>query len=486
MSVPGGMMESLAMLQSALTAATPEVTMPEVVGTVQNPMQMAGMSSAMGGSGSARAGAAAADLLGGMAQPRRGRGGGIAPTKNELELALLGGNLPTTPEQYEARDQYVEAAAQYENSRTSRFGRTNLGKMESLYDLFRGKGARKDMVEARNNLHQVNEARAIEHQQSMVAKEMERREKYVNDVRPLLAYTNPNLPHQALEGLAVQAAAQNMPIEKLLPEGAPQPVAEEYLGPSGETMVRFRNPVNGAIMTSENYKPYIKKAPTGKPTDTTWVTQTMEDGSTVKVQYASQPGPDGEYPMIGQPIPITPPTPEGEDLKTMASMGGEQRKMLGLTTSAGKLYAQAVPLLLSSNGEFDNLTPFKYGSEARAAYKDMWSGVFDLLRAETGAAITDSEVERDVDRYVPTATDSDVTARAKLRRLWMKIDTQHTASTSGYKEIPPELGLPDVNSITWAVDQLAPEAVEQEMAKLDLDEQYEKAMRKARAAAGEG
>jgi hypothetical protein len=477
MSVPGGMMQSLQMLQAALTAATPEVTMPEVIGTPTAPMGIS--ATGMGGTTSARAG----DVLGSMIG-NRGRGGGIEPTKNELELALLGGNLPTTPEQYDARDQYVEAAARYQHSRDSRFGNTNLGRMESLYDMFRGKKARENMVEARNNLHQVNEARAIEHQQSMVAKEMQRREEYVKNVMPLLAYNNPELPQQALMGMAVQAAAQNMPIEKILPEGVPQPVAEEYAGPNGETMVRFRNPENGAIMTGENYKPFIKKMPSGKPEDTMWVTQTLQDGSEVKTQYGSSPGPDGGYPILGQ-IQTKPPTPEGANLKDMSAMPAEQRTKLGLYKSAADLYAKSVPMLIDSEGRFNNLTPYKFGTEARASYKDMWSAVFDILRAETGAAITDSEVSRDVDRYVPTATDSDILARAKLQRLQGKLTTQYAAQSSGYKDIPPELGIPDLSSIKWAVDNLAPESVAEEMARLELDERYENALRKARAQAGE-
>jgi hypothetical protein len=435
MSVPGGMMESLAMLQSALTAATPEVTMPEVVGTVQNPMQMAGMSSAMGGSGSARAGAAAADLLGGMAQPRRGRGGGIAPTKNELELALLGGNLPTTPEQYEARDQYVEAAAQYENSRTSRFGRTNLGKMESLYDLFRGKGARKDMVEARNNLHQVNEARAIEHQQSMVAKEMERREKYVNDVRPLLAYTNPNLPHQALEGLAVQAAAQNMPIEKLLPEGAPQPVAEEYAGPSGETMVRFRNPVNGAIMTSENYKPYVKEGPSDKTTgqkNTTALTYDEEG-----VEYRTTYGPPDDSGVL--PIVAQMPTGKNMNTKPFVEMSPETRKYAGMVGNISSNVAQALPHMFSPEGNWRSVATQEPNSRAKAEYENYRTAIIQSIRPESGAAVPPEEQETAFRNYLPLPTDGDVTAQMKVQKFAKYQQRMHDVFFQGYTGVPETL-----------------------------------------------
>lgn len=459
MSVPQGAMQSLMMLQAALTAAQPGVTDVTVHGQSQMPGQQPGG----GGNSAANMGA----MAGGLTKDLMS-GGGINPTKNELELAMMGGTLGLPGELQAAQDEYMENAAQYQNTKQRRF-RGALGGAEAIYDLVMSKKTRKDMLESRGKLQTETVKYKQLQQQQMVDQEMKRREEYVKNALPLIMYNEPNLPHQAALAMATQAAAQNMPIDKLMPEGAPPPVAEKYIDETtGAEMTRFRNPVNGAIMTSENYKPFMSKGPTetSKASGNHWMKEVAPDGAEYNVLYAPFDQATGQMPELTR-VMTKPAAPVGEDVeppKQMAAMAGEQRNKLGLTATAATNFTQSVPLLFDETGDFYESSAIP-GTAARNNLVTLHSGVSEMLRAETGAQKSDEEIAEMAWRFVPHWTDSDITARAKVERLWTKIRTQHAAFTDGYdmKSMDPSLWLPEA-TLPWEMSEdLAVEIADQDL-----------------------
>lgn len=57
------------------------------------------------------------------------------------------------------------------------------------------------------------------------------------------------------------------------------------------------------------------------------------------------------------------------------------------------------------------------GSTGRMAYSKVYNAIEARLRAESGAAVPDTEVKRMADRFVPSPLDNDATIRDKVQRL---------------------------------------------------------------------
>ena len=179
---PANQMQSLQMLQAALTAAQPQVTQPTMAGQQQ---QQGGQYPAGGGGGNevARLGAMVSNVMGG-GRGNRG-GGGINPTKNELELATLGGTEPLSQALLDAQNEYGMDRRTYEQTQQQRFStQSGIGRSEQLFDLFRGKRAFKNMQESRNAYQVEAQDYQISQQKRILAAEMQRREEYVKNALP--------------------------------------------------------------------------------------------------------------------------------------------------------------------------------------------------------------------------------------------------------------------------------------------------------------
>lgn len=87
-----------------------------------------------------------------------------------------------------------------------------------------------------------------------------------------------------------------------------------------------------------------------------------------------------------------------------------------------KSFNNFTQLLIDGNGEIDRglilaMDTNAPGTNGRQANAEILNSVEARLRAESGAAVPDSEVKRAAKRFIPTSLDNDATIRAKLSNL---------------------------------------------------------------------
>ena len=120
----------------------------------------------------------------------------------------------------------------------------------------------------------------------------------------------------------------------------------------------------------------------------------------------------------------------GSGGKDYASVGAEAKVKIGLIENTANLFNRAIPVLFD-NGKFRNAQALVPKSEVRIALDDLREGLQSMLRAVSGAAIPDTEIEREVDSMMPSATDTDAQARAKIDRAYGKVQSLWEAMTEG-------------------------------------------------------
>jgi hypothetical protein len=121
---------------------------------------------------------------------------------------------------------------------------------------------------------------------------------------------------------------------------------------------------------------------------------------------------------------------KGSDAKGYGSVGAEAKVKIGLIANTANLFNRAIPVLFDGN-EFRNSQALVPKSEVRIALDDLREGLQSMLRAVSGAAIPDSEIEREVESMMPSATDTDARARAKIDRAYGKVQSLWAAMTEG-------------------------------------------------------
>ena len=431
-------MQSLQMLQAALTAAQPQVTQPTMVG---QPQQGSQYPAGGGGNETARLGAMVSSVIGGG---RGNRGGGINPTKNELELATLGGTEPLSQALLDAQNEYGMDRRTYEQTQQQRFStQSGIGRSEQLFDLFRGKRAFKNMQESRNAYQVEAQDYQISQQKRILAAEMQRREDYVKNALPQYVANNPGVNHQAAVAFLTQAAAQNMPMEKILPNGPVQPTPETYIdtdpnSPSYQSeMTRFRAP-NGQIMTGDKWEPFVSKGPTAKTTgEKTTKGKHYADGVEFDVTYGA-PDATGALPILAMN-----PTGKNVDEKPFVQMSPENRKYGSMVANATNLVAQALPLLFDENGNWNSLEAITPMSKTKAALLAYKNAIRMSIRPESGAAVPESEVIAAEEMYLPKVTDSDFIAQSKVQRFAEYQKRMYNGMFDGFTGVPENLGFVD-------------------------------------------
>ena len=138
--------------------------------------------------------------------------------------------------------------------------------------------------------------------------------------------------------------------------------------------------------------------------------------------------------QISKAAPVT-----GAETKSFSKMAAENRVKLGLIANAAKLKANAEQHLFDERGAYNNAAAMVPGSKAKIALADVKEALMNMLRTESGAAITDEELSRQVDAMLPNASDFNETATGKWRRIDSKIQSMHSALSGGFTDIPPEL-----------------------------------------------
>ena len=461
-------MQTLQMLQAALMSAAPQVTQSEMLGA--GPVA--------GKGGPAAAGASVGNMLQGQMIGGKRVQGGINPVKNEVLLATMGGTEPLSQALLDAQDQYGLDKRTYDQASTQRFSRqSGLGRGEMLYDLFRGKKAFKDMQESRNNLQTEAQDYQIAQQKRILGAEMERRKEYVKNALPQYIANNPNVSHQAAIGFLTEAAKQNMPMEKILPDGPVLPVKEEFLGPGGNKMQRWRNPQNGAIMTGEQWQPFVVAGPTDKTkgSETKWVTSYDEDGNEFQQQYGP-PDANGS-PQILQTIA----TGKNIETKPFSAMPEPNRKYGSMVANTTAIIAQALPVLFDEQGNWKGIKAQVPMSEEKAALLAYKNAVLQSIRPESGAAVPPEEVKKANELYLPDWNDSDLIAQSKVQRFATYQKRMYNAMFEGYRDIPENLGYTDYTQpwMDTPVAQVAEEVNVLEEVDAELEAEFQAALERA-------
>ncbi len=135
-------------------------------------------------------------------------------------------------------------------------------------------------------------------------------------------------------------------------------------------------------------------------------------------------------------------TGEGSPNAPVSKLGSENRVKLGLIKNAGDLMARAVPQMFEGD-KFRNTALITPKSEVGIAAKDLRESLQSMLRAVSGAAIPETEIEREVDSMLPSVTDTDRQARQKINRAANKIQTLYDSLSAGY-ELPDQMRLPEI------------------------------------------
>jgi hypothetical protein len=424
-----------------------------------------------------------------------GSGGSVAPPTlptttpvNPQQAAIKkAGQGLQTKQQMAARSQrssnlndaqaaYQDAMGSYARTQTQKFrpGSKAHG-MESLYDAIASPFARKKAQKARDAYQDMalsNEQADLQQAQDL---ELQRRAKYVENVTPYIQEMNPGMTEQDVSAVAMQAAIQNTPVDKFIKERVESPPVKETFIHSGAQWTRFRNPETGAVLTDPQYSPYQSGLPNKKTTgaDSKWV-PTVIDGEEVLIEYAA-PDKDGKRAVIGEPIYTGKQIDDGG--KSIQDMSGENKKFAPIIANTTSLVASALPHMFSENGNWNSEIIMSFNTPERAAYKDYETAVIQSLRPESGATITETEIETHKNLYLPNIWDGDVTAQAKVKRFAEYQGKVYTTLFTGYNDLQdhPELGYTDA-IFPWeqtAPAQAAEVMIEQEDA---LEAEFQAAM----------
>ena len=122
---------------------------------------------------------------------------------------------------------------------------------------------------------------------------------------------------------------------------------------------------------------------------------------------------------------------EGEQLKAMADMPSEQRTKLGLLVGGTQLMNENLPRIFDENGSYD-VSIFVPGTEGNRAMLGIRRAMINTLRAASGAAIPESEIEREVEQYVPQPGDKDEKARARIEAFTTDVNNRTGLFTEGF------------------------------------------------------
>jgi hypothetical protein len=190
---------------------------------------------------------------------------------------------------------------------------------------------------------------------------------------------------------------------EILPSGKSPGGLKQIMTPEGPRWVREDDAIGQAPVTRQG------------------MNVTLPDGTTM-----SMGGVDGGYkvPMgfryrdPANPATGVEPVPGGPG-DTMSAGDAAKTQMLQQGISDVDAFAG---MLIRPNGAIDRellvtMTGKVPGTAGRMAYSKVFNAIEARLRAESGAAVPDTEVKRMADRFVPSPFDNDATIRDKVQRL---------------------------------------------------------------------
>lgn len=267
---------------------------------------------------------------------------------------------------------------------------------------------------------------------------------------------------QAMQAREQQAAEQRARQAALLaitatPEGQGQPMlqrnpaaAAQQLIAAGDLegglnlMKTFGAADIGAVSPS-SYTPasIAKYAQTGNYNDLVPVERTplVQIGGDYKIPAGFKPNPAAGQPGEPDVMPIT-GGPEGrktpEQAGKLALLAGAKEAVPTVRNAIINPETGAIDRVLISTMQAN--APFTQGRVVRAQILDAMEA---KLRAESGAAVPKTEVERAAERFMPSPLDSDEGVADKLNRLQKFMDTAlEIADPELYKRLSAEIAAP--------------------------------------------
>jgi hypothetical protein len=201
-------------------------------------------------------------------------------------------------------------------------------------------------------------------------------------------------------------------------------------------MFQDKQVMNDYILTGEINRPEPAKAE--KPD---FINVEDVDGSKHRVPVDPNTGKP-----VGDRVQTKPPEPE-EGLEPISGMGSELKTKFALAKNAKEMFEKAVPVMFEGD-EFRNVKAALPRGEVARAMKDYRAGLYNVIRYESGAAIPETEVEREVDTFMPSALDTDAEAMAKVERARNKIYNFYDVSSAGYdtSELDRDASVPTFNT----------------------------------------
>lgn len=390
-----------------------------------------------------------------------------------------------------AQADYMQAGQNLQNTQTRRFRGGIFGLGESVYDMFKHKNAKKEFIDARQDLDDRTMAYQANIEKQKLDQFKKERTKYVNAVVPLLETKIPMRPDEnpevygaKIEQLAVQGFNEGLSIEKMFPnqETSLRPVPYKYIDPAtGAQMEKYIDPTTGNDVKGPNFAPRMIAAPSTKTTgeDKKWMLTYDADGNEFQTQMGP-PGADGESKVIQ-----TIPTGKNIEAKPLTAMSSENKKYAPMLANSTTLVSQALPVLFDpETGNWNGIRAQVPASKEKAALLSLKNAIRQSIRPESGAAVPESEVEAAEEMYLPNWHDSDLIAQSKIQRFAEYQKRMYDSMFSGYTDIPENLMF--VDYIQPWMDTPAAQAAAQVNALEDADAALTAQLEAALKAAQEG
>lgn len=445
-------------IAALMAGSGPEFALPTVDQTTMHGGGAGGMMP--GGTNAARMGGALGDALMNMQTPpaftalpdrmaniqartpgaiQKGIAQRGAEKKAKTQQGFIDRSVPQDMRMAEA--EFMQAGQDLQNTQTRRFRGGILGLGESIFDLVRSKGAKKEFIDARQTLEQET----MKYQDNIIQQEMrewtKKRNDYVRAVVPMLETRMPMAPGEnpeqygaKIEAIAAQGFNQGLSIEKMFPDGPAQPVKQTYINPADQTeWTRYIDSRTGLEMKGEGWQPFQSGGASSKTTgqQTRWGTVT-EGGIVYDVEY-SAPDENGKRTVVNRFASEEADTDAGKEYETMS---GETQTKLNLSATASQQIARALPYMFSPEGNWDSAKVLAPNSHEKAAYNSYSTAVKKILRQESGAVISAEDIETMAESYIPLATDGDITAMRKVQDFMEYARNLTIGYSHGYNNVP--------------------------------------------------
>lgn len=205
--------------------------------------------------------------------------------------------------------------------------------------------------------------------------------------------------------------------------------AEKSTGTEAEyqALKEIYGPEKAQTMLATKYQGQAPEKPTGKEAEFQFLASKYGEEKALEMMASGYKG-------------------EGDESANLpvSKIGAENRVKLGLIKNSADLASRAIPILFDGD-EFRNTQALVPKSEVSIALSDMRESLQSMLRAVSGAAIPETEIDREVNMMLPSPTDNDKQAREKINRAIGKINNLYGSLSAGY-DLPEQMIIPELTA----------------------------------------